>query len=497
MKQHKPLDWISKNCRFPVFSGEHLAYKPVGPHLLPFQKKIIKQVLSPKGEIQSNLFIYGCRKISKTFLGSMILWYLINNKRGFQAPVMASVLPQALLVYRQLLEQAHDKKEVKFLTEKILQKNTGSRLDFMTNAPGQALGQESDALYADEIGVYKTDNTLLNLSTGGGLSPDKFLKLFSSNPPMSDDHFVLDFIKNCDADPEFKVHRFFLPAKVAWSDEKNWAIPNPFIREYFESGGKRFSYVMRFYRSYFNNALKSKTQENAFRRYLLGQYCGSDTEYIPNEKIKVCDENIFKEKGIRWAVGLDYSVTHDFTAACLVGWDRARDRVYLKSFLYLPNTKNRRDVQKRMFQQWESSDYITIQGLDVLDGDQVADDLMSYLADNQIVPERIVFDKALAGHHIEKYKKFKCLEVKMTAREMTTSIRELERCGQSQGLHLIGENKAVRWMFGNVMVSQKSKNYCLMNRISPRQNIDSPVAATLGLKFLVENRKKEYLIMAV
>ena len=87
---------------------------------------------------------------------------------------------------------------------------------------------------------------------------------------MTDDHFVIDFVKSCDADPTFKVHRFMLPAKADWTKEENWAIANPFLKEFFNSKGKRFSYVMRFYRDYFNRALKSKSEEIAFRRYLLG-----------------------------------------------------------------------------------------------------------------------------------------------------------------------------------------------------------------------------------
>lgn len=494
---HKPLSWIEKNCRFPVFAGPDLAYKPVGPHLLPFQKRIIKQVLDKDGNIKNNLFIYGSRKVSKTFMHSMILWYLINNQKGWQAPVMSFTLPQALLIWNQLIHQDHDKKVVRFLKEKIIHTDTGSRLDFMTNSPGAALGLESGGLVADEIGTYRSDSTLLNLSTGGSLSPDKFLKLLSSNPPMSDDHFVIDLLKSCDADPEFKVHRFYLPTKEDWSCEKNWGKANPFIREYFESKGKRFHYVMRFYRSYFNRALTSKSEEHSFRRYLLGQYCGSDQEYIPAEKIKVCDDSILKQPGLRWAVGLDFSVTHDFSAAAVLGWRPGHDKIYVKPFLFLPNVQRRHDVQKHLFQQWQQADYMVIQNRDVLDGSEVADTVLGYLAERQIVPECIVFDKALAGPHTEAFKKYKTLTVKMTGREMTPAIRELERCGAAGGLHLIGENKCARWQFGNVITSQKSKHYVLMNRQSERQNIDFPVACSLALKFMIDNPKKYPVIMAV
>ena len=112
----------------------------------------------------------------------------------------------------------------------------------------------------------------------------------------------------------------------------------------------------------------------------------------------------------------------------------------LSAWLYLPNTNRRRDSQKRVFTQWEQAGYLKIQNKDVLDGEQVASDVLSYLTEVGICPESICFDKALSGHHIEKFAGFKKSEIKMTAREMTPSIRELERVGCDGGLNLIGEN---------------------------------------------------------
>ena len=310
---------------------------------------------------------------------------------------------------------------------------------------------------------------------------------------MTDDHFVFDILKTCEGDPDFKVHKFVLPAKKDWTVEKNWAIANPFIRECFESKGKRFSNVLQFYRDYLHRALVSKSEEHAFRRYLLGQYCGADLEYIPLEKIQVCGEDVYKDKKIRWALGCDYSITHDFTSVALVGWSQTQNRIYTKCWLYLPNIQRRRDSQKRVFTQWEQAGYLKIQNKDVLDGEQVASDVLSYLTEVGICPESICFDKALSGHHIEKFGGFKKSEIKMTAREMTPSIRELERVGCDGGLNLIGENACLRWQFGNIICSQKSKNYVLMDRLSPRQNIDGPVSITLGLKPLIENPQQNFV----
>ena len=252
---------------------------------------------------------------------------------------------------------------------------------------------------------------------------------------------------------------------------------------------------MRFYRQYFNRALSSKSEENAFRRYLLGQFCGAETEYVPLEKIKTCDESIFREKGIRWVVGCDYSVVFDFTAISLIGWKRSEDKIFVKPFLFLPNTRKRRESQKLILEQWDRDNYITIQNCDVLDGEAVCDTVQNYLVDNKISPEIVTFDRALSAHHIEGFSNHKTEAIRGTARELTGGIREVERVAHSGGLYFVGgQNPCLKWMFGNCIVSQKSKNFVLLNRLSTAQNIDGPVSIVMGMRWLLNNEKNGLLL---
>ena len=498
-QQHKPLQWIEKNFRFPVSSGRHLAGKPVGKYLLPEQRKMIREVFSPNGDIQSSLYIQGCRKVGKTMMHSMITWYLLNDPKriGFQGSCMASIFQQSKLVYEQLISQKFNKKDIIFLTETIKQKKTKARLDFFANSPNAVLGLEGDMLIADEIAVYKNPDALLNLSTGGALAPDRFLKLFSSNPPLTDDHFSIDFLKSCSSDPNFKVHRFVLKAKEDWTKEENWAKANPFIAEYFNSKGKRFSYVMEFYRDYFNNrALNSKMEEHSFRRYLLGQFCSGENEFIDLNKIRECGDEVYSDSSVRWCVGADYSVTTDMTCLALCGWSQSKGKLFVKPFLYLPNCNKRRESQKRKLQQWEKAGYLTIQNREVLDGDQVSSDVIGFISERNIVPECIIFDKALSQYHIDAFKDFKTQAVRMSPMEMTRGIRELQRVGQDNGLYFIGRNDCLKWQFGNILVSEKSRNFVTMNRVSTSQNIDGPQAIALAMKYFTENKTKNYLIMS-
>ena len=497
-KKHEPLVWISRNVVFPHSAGASLAGREVGPYLLDFQVDIIQEILSPDGEIQKNCFIFGCRKISKSFLYSAILWYLINdpNRHGLQIPVLASVYEQGKIIYNQLLSQFNEEKKQDFVIRKdhFVNKWTKSKIHILFNASSSNLGLESSGLVADEIGAYKNDENLLTVQTGLSLTEGKPLQLFSSNPPSVEDHFVVPLIRACEKDDRWTVHKFAAKISEDWQSEQVWRC-NPFINEFFQSKGKKFANVMDFYRQQFKRAVESKSDEMSFRRLLLGQLLHSGAlEYIPISKVKVCDESVYARKDLRWTCGIDASLTHDFTSMVFVGYRQGLDHVFVKPFLYLPNIKKRRQSQVRQFKIWESAGYIKIQNADVLQCMDVANDFDNFLRITQIKLERVVFDVALSHYFDELFPDHKVEKIKMTGREMTASVRALERIGNAGGLHLIGENPAYKWMLQNVIVSQKSKNYVLMDRANTMENIDGPVGTTLGLKWLIENKKFERFI---
>jgi len=88
-KAHEPLNWIGKNCHFPITAGKSLYGKPCEKFLLPFQRKIITELFNENGSVKTpGCFLYGCRKVSKNLLFSWVFHYLISDdaRIGFQAP---------------------------------------------------------------------------------------------------------------------------------------------------------------------------------------------------------------------------------------------------------------------------------------------------------------------------------------------------------------------------------------------------------------------------
>ena len=500
-KIHKPLEWIGKNVVFPPQAGATLGGKPVGPRLLSFQKKFVREILSPEGDIKKSGFIYGCRKVSKSFLFTAIAFYILCSKRkGFEIPVLASTYSQARVLFNQLLSQLNGDRGKDFLIRKdyILHKKSGNKAHVTYNSASANLGLQSSGLIADEVGAYADDSNLQTIQSGLSLSEQRPLMLFSSNPAEDDEHFVLKMFKASQKDPEFYVQKFCLPAGADWRKEASWIDTNPFLKEGKRTKWKRFRNVLLNYRMMFRRAQESQSAELAFRRLQLGESLSAHAlDYIPIEKIKTAKSFDFSRKDLRWACGVDLSQTYDFTSMSFVGWKQETDEIFCKNFLYLPTIKNRRPAQKRQFQLWANSGFIQLQNNEVLDPNPVFQDFEKFLKQTGIQLSGIQIDPSLAQHYIEFFeKRCKVGKDRMSGRSMTMSIRELERVGQSGGLNLIGGNPAVKWMFSNVVVSAKSKTYCMLDRPTPQANIDSVVSIALGLKYMLDHPYKKFLIMS-
>ena len=500
---HKPLEWIKKNVVFPKQAGE-LAGQSVDKHLLSFQTDFLKEIVSHDGEIKKSAMIYGCRKISKSFLYSALLWYFINDKKrtGFEIPIVASTYEQSKILYSQILSQFKTKdmkKKFKIRKDYFLNKETHSKLHCVYNASSSNLGLQSSGGCFDEIGAFKDDSNLQTITSGFSLSEQRPLILMSSNPPEDANHFVLPLLRACQKDPSYVVRTYSLDANKDWTSESNWCQVNPFLAEWKRSKGKRFQNVMNNYRMLFRRSLESKSNELSFRRLQLGQLLSNSlADFIPAEKIKVAkSEDVFKMKDLRWSCGIDLSQEKDFTAVSFCGWRQQTDELFVKSFLYLPNTSNRTATQKKVFQKWHDAGYIRLQNKEVLDPNEIFSDVEKFLRESKIKLQGIQIDPSLAQHYIEYFEKhFPVAKQKMTGANSTASIRELERIGNSGGLNFIGENPALAWMFQNVIVSKKSKNYVLMNRSSDQVNIDGAISVALALKYLLDNKPKSFLIMS-
>ena len=497
--KHHPTEWLENNFYF--HKGLYAGQKLKGT-LSPFQKKILRDVFDSKGSIKKNLCLYGARKISKTLTLSMCVFYLICHREAISFPVLSLNFERALIIRNQLLAQIkpHNKKDFVIRKHFIEYKPTNSRIEFLYTTLTSGLSLESEALLADEVAHYDTvGKSALETLEDSGLLSRKFLRLYASNPPSEQNHFFLERLKTYKREPDWAVHTFSAPVKDDWEQPQTWAKANPFVAEGLKN--KKFSHVVDNYREKYRIAQKSRVQEMEFKKYLLGQTLNSNIlEFIPSEKIRFItpDKFNFRDKNIRWACGIDCSLSRDFSSISFVGWKKESDEMYVSSHLVLPNIDGRRPAQRRLFQSWSDSGFIEIQHKKVLDFSSIFDFFQWFISETKVSVERVLFDVALSSSFLEYFKNFSQVEtVKMTGRAMAEPLSIFERIGFSGGLTFLEpKNDAYLWQFENVIISKTSRNYRVMNRNTIDQSIDLPVSISLGLKALSDHPQKNYLIMS-
>ena len=496
--KHLPTEFLENNFYF--HKGIYASQK-VGGRLLPFQKQILRDVFTTKGEVKKNLCLFGCRKISKTLLLSMCVFYLITHRQAISFPVLSLNFDRALIIRNQLQAQIKDSNIKDWVVRQnyIEYKPTGSRVEFLYTTLTSGLSLESEALLADEIGHYDpTGRSALETLEDSGLLSKKFLKLYASNPPTDPNHFFLDRLKQYKSEPkEWSVHSF--TAGGDWEQESTWAKANPFVRKGLKD--KKFRHILNNYRERYRAAQKSRTAEVEFKKYLLGRVLNNEhLSFVPSDKIKFIseDKKIYRDKNIRWACGIDCSLSKDFTSISFVGWKKESDELFIKSKLILPSFDKRRPAQKRLFQQWADAGFIDVQNKKVLDFSSVVEFFYDFLDDSKIHLERVMFDTALSSSFQDFFKGHSTVEtIKMTGRAMAESLGIFERIGFSSGIHFLEEkNEAYLWQFENVLLSKTSRNYRTMNRSQDDNNIDLPISISLGLKALSDHPQKNYLIMS-
>ena len=500
---HKVLDWISANCVFPHSAGR-LAQKKVGPHLLDFQKKIFTTIFDKDGKVSKNCFIFGARKISKSFIFTCVLWFLLNDvsdqRHGASYPILASTYEQARLLLKQLTDQVTDDKKDKFVIRRDFIQNTETKsiAHVVYNSSQANLGLQSSGMVADELSAQRDRSNLDVVRSGGQLTEGKFLRLYASNPPAPG-HWMIPLMRSFEKDKKnWAVFKFAIKQSDDWHNKRKvWSKANPFIKQYYKTNRKEFANVFQHYKEGYREALENKGNEIEFRSKFLGQSISADAlQFIDIKKIKIAKDFDWGRKDLVWSCGIDTSISHDMSSVSFCGYKVETDELFTYSNVYLPNLNRRQSTQRKVFQSWHDSGHLVIQDKEVLDWNMLLDDLVSFIKETKIKLTAIQLDPALAGHYQDTLKKnFKVSAERMTGRAMVQSIRQLERIGESGGLYLINEdNPAVKWAFSNVVISQTSRNYLLMNRVSRDNNIDPAVSICLALKYQLDNPRKKYII---
>ena len=493
---HKSLQWICDNLIFLPVSGPKLAGQPIGRYILPFQEKIITTALNPDGTPNKNIFLGYSRKISKSMMFSWLYNFLMENEEGFSLITMASTFSQSDIIYRLIWDQVRlnkkiDEKQYRKTLEQLENKERGNILQKVFSEASSNLGFVNiSALIADEVGAMKSRENLNSIMSGLALAQTKPLILFSSNRPERPSHWSIEFLKTLRKNPKWAFFDYSANMKLDPYSEQAKCEANPFYAEYVKTKNPLLKGVKEFVDEEGKNAKTSSENLVVYRRFQLGQPVSAKAyQWVDVKDIKIAPESVFENKSLRPILAFDLALSRDFCACVLCLFDEKTQGIYLYPFLHIANLSDRRPSQKKMFEDWNSQGYITIQNEDAISKSLFIADIKKFLKEKKISFEKCIWDRNLSQGWTQEFSSDPVL-LKGTAAELAHSIRFVEARSKEGKLHFIGKNPCLSWMFDNAICSQRSKGYTLLDRGSSFDSIDGAVCCVLATKYFIEHKRQ-------
>jgi phage terminase large subunit-like protein len=271
-----------------------------------WQREIVRGVLDEPRPRQALVAIPAGN--GKSTLAAAIGLYglLADGVEGAQVLVVASDERQARIIFRtakRMVELDRDlSARVQVFADHLLEPRTDSVFMALPADPGSLQGWDPSMALVDELHVV-TEDTFEAMAARAG-KRDRSLLLAISTPPKAGDDGVMRRLVDhgrSGADPSFYFREFAAPAGCAVDDEAAWEIANPALDDFLHRDALRAT-------------LPPKMRENAFRRYRLGQWVGTDDAWLPDGAWAACtDATRSIPDGAEVAAAFDGSFNGDTT----------------------------------------------------------------------------------------------------------------------------------------------------------------------------------------
>tara|TARA_R110000803_G_scaffold209612_1_gene279583 strand:+ start:702 stop:2267 length:1566 start_codon:yes stop_codon:yes gene_type:complete len=403
-------------------------------------------------------FIFLPRKNGKSTLAAAIILTLmyIDNEPGAEYYSAANDKAQAALVFdcAKIMIENNPKLSafVDIFKSSIVYNSQGSVYKAISRESGTKHGFNVSAFIFDEIHALKDDGTenlyqILETATGSRRSPLAIAITTAGYNKNSQCWKLYDYAKRVKEgsiiDPAFLPVIFEADPDDDITDPETWAKANPGL-----GVSLKTEYMER-------EVLKASTlpsYENIFRRLHLNQWTSSNSRWIPDAAITLCNEAI-NEDLIKFAPcygGLDLASTRDLTSFCL-SW-KIDETIITKHWTFVPEDKaNARTGQKDGVNYLEWSDYLEITPGNVTDYNFVEAKILQLCSEYNV--KAIAYDRWNSSQLV-----INLIEhgVKMSAygmgyKSLSPATKELEVAILKQNF-VYGNCPVMRWQFGNVSI---------------------------------------------
>jgi len=505
---HKALDFIEQKLKFLPISGPPMSGQPIGKFIAPHQKAIIRAAFNSDGTPNKSLVLCWSRKWGKSMISSWILSFLLETKEGWRGLTAASTFSQSAhifdLVAAQIKFNLNLESKYKVSRERIVNLTKDNHLSRIYSEASSNLGNIGiKTLVFDQIESAKDRANFDSIQTGMLMGNQKPQVIINCNVPVTQSHWSTGFVEIKRKDKEFKFFEYAADMEKDWATEEAKQEANPFYPLYKKSPEK-YKHLKVFVANVDKQeaeAKKNSEEAISYRRYILGQRISqSDYQWIRSEDLRIMPlDKVLKWKNSRCVIGLDLSLTIDFSAAAVCWFsedDRGVERVAVHPILHVANNLSwRRKNQQRQFREWANSGHIVIQERKALNPRQFLDDMDSFILKNKIYVSQFVWDRGLAtAQLVEQYPRSTL--VHSTAYQVSAGIRYLEGRAKEGQLFLTSKNPCALWMHDSAICSAKSKGYTLLTKANHRAGIDLCQSEILATKWQLENPEMGYTYMS-
>ena len=438
--------------------GKDYAGQPFVP--LPFQLDIVRATLAPETR---KLFLFIPRKCGKTYLCSALLTYLLlcegKQQQLYSAAAdreqasLAFDTMRAMILADSYLASVCNITPSQKRIECTLNGNVYKALSSESNTKS---GLRPDVILLDELAFHPNRDLHDILTSAFGATKHPLTLIVSTAGPDRSQlcHEEFEFAKRVRDgiadDPTYKQFLYYAEPDEDWKDEDVWRRCNPAL-------GHRCQ--LEFYKNELKQAEQIPTRAHTFRELYLNTWLSDSAAWIEAEKWSNCQVDTFPDlAGKRCYVGIDFSVSTDWTSAVVVvPYD---NRFYVQPHFWIPLTASKRREHKDpiLWRTWERSGLVHIVSGDVLDHNAIADELAEILKPYKV--QGIYCDRAYANNgalRLRDHYNFKVEWFNQGLLNICGPTKALETAILSKKIAHDG-NPVLRWQVSNARLTLPDKN---------------------------------------
>lgn len=465
--------------------------------LQPWQKGLVANAF---GWIDSlgvrrftEVFVYIPRKNGKSILIAAIGLYLMlcDNEPGAEIYCAAAEQQQAALVWDMAKEMVLLNDELKemvkpyYSSKSLVDNQTASFIKPISAEADTKHGFNAHAALVDELHVHKSSELWDTLETSMGAREKPIMIGMTTadrhRPSMCNRKlaYAKKILSGEVDDPSFLPVVYESTLEDDWTSPETWAKSNP---------NYGISVNERYMKKKCQQALDEPSFENTFKRLHLNIVTEAATRWLSMAKWDACGGQEINTKHLvneRCFGGLDLASTVDLAAFSLFFPD---SNITLQHY-WIPelNAHQREKRDKVPYTTWAKQGFLTMTPGNVIDYRYIRQEINDLCSIYDV--QEIAYDPFNARQlciQMAEEDGLEMLEHRQGFISMNAPTKELERMVISGNLNH-GDNPVLRWMAGNVMVSEDPAGNIKPDKKKSSEKIDGVVAMIMAISCALAN----------